>query len=299
MPSREHELLVELFRSCSDLAPELLAKLGVKLRYKHAETGTTDFSQVAPTEYRADAVIYLRDDSNAITNAVIVEVQRSIDDRKRRSWPAYVCNLHARRHCAVQLLVIAFEPSVAEWARTPIELGPPGFVLTPTVVDGHNFPRIIDTKEATKLPELSLLSAITHLDHEVFSTTISVVKRLDEDRAKLYLDVLWAAATKGNRNDLLEVHMSMTMDDVSYEEWSERRARIRAFMQPMKEVITGLVKEKIDELTADDRARIAAFGRDQFEPLVVGIERATNPAEVRQALAIVRLVHELPPPDDE
>src|SRR5512140_1359849 len=58
VPSRRHQVLVELFRNCGELAPELLRTCaGIKLDHDHVEPGSIDLSQVASTEYRADSVV--------------------------------------------------------------------------------------------------------------------------------------------------------------------------------------------------------------------------------------------------
>ena len=56
-----HELLVDLFRQRPALARELLsACTGVDLGGLIAELGSIDLSQVAPSAYRSDALIVLR-----------------------------------------------------------------------------------------------------------------------------------------------------------------------------------------------------------------------------------------------
>ena len=70
-----HEMLVELFRTRSELAPRLLQRYaGIDLAHARAEHGSIDLSQVVPTQYSADAVSILRDAENSITSAVISEV---------------------------------------------------------------------------------------------------------------------------------------------------------------------------------------------------------------------------------
>jgi hypothetical protein len=122
-----HELLVEMFRTRGELAPALL-ELCSELELAHArvEQRSIDLSQVASTEYRADAVVVLWDRDDAITAAVVVEVQLRIDHDKEASWPVYVTALRARLGCRVVLLVVVPSAQVASWARTPIEIGLPG-----------------------------------------------------------------------------------------------------------------------------------------------------------------------------
>ena len=132
VPSVLHQILVELFRNRSELAPELLRICaGIELPHDHVQLTSNDLSQVVSTEYRADFVVELRDRANAIVAAVIVEVQLRADPDKEATWPLYVAALRAKLRCPVTLLVVAPEPAVARWARRPIELGHPGFRLQP------------------------------------------------------------------------------------------------------------------------------------------------------------------------
>jgi len=57
VPSFLHELLVDLFRERPQLAPELLrACAGIWVESATVELGSIDLSQVAPAEYRSDAI---------------------------------------------------------------------------------------------------------------------------------------------------------------------------------------------------------------------------------------------------
>ena len=114
MPSFDHEFLVQLFREDGKLAVELLKMCaGLAVDHVRVEPGSIDLSQVAPTEYRADAVVILHDDTEQPVASVIVEVQRQIERDKLLSWPAYVANLRAQLACAAVLLVVAPDPAVA------------------------------------------------------------------------------------------------------------------------------------------------------------------------------------------
>jgi hypothetical protein len=125
--SFNHEILVELFRGNGKLAAELLRTCaGIVVNHAHVEIGSIDLSQVAPTEYRADAVVILSDLADRPVTGVIVEVQRQIERSKLLSWPVYVTTLRAKLDCSAVLLVIAPDPDIAAWARRPIDLGHPG-----------------------------------------------------------------------------------------------------------------------------------------------------------------------------
>jgi hypothetical protein len=103
-------------------------------------------------------VVIQRDREDRPVAGVIVEVQRQIDRSKLLTWPVYVATLRAQLDCSVVLLVVAPDPDVAAWARRPIELGHPAFRLTPVVIGFDDVPRIRDRAEASRLPELAVLS---------------------------------------------------------------------------------------------------------------------------------------------
>lgn len=191
MVSLDHEILVELFRHRPVLGPKLLrACARLALRGATAEQGSIDLSQVAPPEYRADSVIVLRDRAGEVVAAVIVEVQLAVDEAKLRAWPVYVAVARARLACPVTLLVLAPDRAVARWARRPIRLGHPGYVLRPVVIGFAQVPRIIDGAQARAVPELAVLSAIAHPDAEVASAARAALDLMSAEDQKLYWDYI-------------------------------------------------------------------------------------------------------------
>jgi hypothetical protein len=83
---------------------------------------------------------------------LLVEVQTSIDPRKRQTWPYYLEALHAEHRCPVALIVCSPEAEVRAWASAPIALGHPGFALKPVVVGPAKVPRVEEEAEARKAP---------------------------------------------------------------------------------------------------------------------------------------------------
>jgi hypothetical protein len=189
--SFEHELHVDLFRKRPALAPELLhACTGLQIEGTRAEGGSIDLSQVAPTEYRSDALTVLRDPTGVAVAAVIAEVQLQADADKRRTWPLYVAAARASHGCPVTLLVLAPDPAVARWASQPIELGHPGFVLRPVVIGYEQIPRVCDPAAARASPQLAVLSAIAHPELETAAAARAALDELTEEDKKLYWDVI-------------------------------------------------------------------------------------------------------------
>ncbi len=204
MPSLEHETLVSLFHNRPALAAELLAEFDVRVpQHARACLESADLPEITPVEFRADAVVVLRDHEDrdgASVLAVVVEIQRGRDRRKRWAWPMYVAALHARLHCDVVLLVLCPDQDMARWRAQPIALGHPGFVLTPLVADPDAIPIIDDPARAFDDPELAVLSALAHPVEKVVEALASGLEALDPETAVDYtehvLALLPAAAQK-------------------------------------------------------------------------------------------------------
>jgi hypothetical protein len=204
-----HEILVDLFKNRPPLAAEILAEvLGVALPdYTEAHLVSADLSEIQPAEYRADAVVVLLD-RNISVRVIIVEVQLAVDHRKRLSWPAYITVSRAIHGCPATLLVVAPDPSVAAWCAEPIETGAPGFVLRPSVLHRTAVPVVTDPAEASRRPELGVLSAIAHGDSEqgamIAAAVLPAIQGLDEDRANFYYDLVYNSMNDAARRALEE-----------------------------------------------------------------------------------------------
>jgi hypothetical protein len=289
MPSFDHEILVDLFREDGRLAVELLRRCaGISVEHTRVEHRSIDLSQVVPTEYRADDVLILfRRDSSA-TTAVIVEVQLDEDDDKLRTWPVYVAALRARLRCPAMLLVITRDPATARWARRPIELGHPGFQLTPLVVDYADVPQITDLETASRLPQLAVLSVLAHPALEAAEMAIEAISQLPEDLLRLYTDVILKALPAELRR-ILEARMIKGYQYQSdfarkyygqglEEGRQEGRERLQA-------AVVALARTKLKTVSDDDLARIAAITDLRvLTELVTSLGQARSVARARAAL---------------
>ena len=214
MPSLLHEALVELFRRRITLAPEVLSEaLGVALpEFTEARGETVDFTQIIPTEYRADLVVLLLDGRPVL--AIVVEVQLSRDLDKRRSWPVYVTTLRARFDCPACLLVVCSDAETARWCASPIEIGHEGFALRPYVLGPGSVPVVTEAKRAQAAPELAVLSALAHgkgeRGLEVAVAAVAAAAGLDEGRALFYTDLVLSALPEAARCALEELMSSGT-----------------------------------------------------------------------------------------
>jgi hypothetical protein len=206
MASLRHEGLLHLFRNRPALAPELLRdSLGLSLPdWSEARVESAELTEVVPTEYRADLVVLLLDGKPVF--AIVVEVQLSRDENKRKTWPLYLTSLRSRVGCPTVLLVVTPDASVARWCAQPIELGHPGFVLQPLVAGPDAIPILIDEQAARQDPELAVLSAMAHgqakVGQSIARTVLAALAGLDDERVRLYVDLALSSLSEAARNAL-------------------------------------------------------------------------------------------------
>jgi hypothetical protein len=221
MPSVVHEALILLFRNRPALAAELVRDvLHVELpEFKEARISSADLTEMRPAEYHADLVVELLDDGPV--GAVVLEVQRAVDERKRLSWPSYAAVLRRRLEREVCVLVVTPEESVARWAARPIGLGG-GNWFTPLVLGPEAIPQVTDVNVARLDPELAVLSAMAHGAGEnpaeaasIAAAALIASTALDADRSRLYCDLILASLSEAARGEL------QSMDPAKYEFQSE------------------------------------------------------------------------------
>ncbi|NEE03558.1 hypothetical protein [Phytoactinopolyspora halotolerans] len=266
MPSTLHESLIEMFRARPALATDLLVgPLNVAVpAYERATVASADLTTLAPAEFRADAVLTFTTaaDDETPALAVIVEVQLHEDENKKRSWPTYVANLHARLDCPVVLLVVCPRARTATWARSAIELGP-GHIIQPMVVGPEAVPVVTDPARARQEPELAIISALTHgrdLRHRaILDAATTALNTFDPEHALLYAETMLVALPKEARR-YLEAHMAVY--DI-HEPKTEffRRMRDKVLAEGLAEGrAAGLAQGRAEGL-AEGRAEGLAEGR--------------------------------------
>jgi hypothetical protein len=291
MPSQLHESLLLLFRNRPALAPELLRDaLHMELpQYTEARLDSADLTDIQPAEYRADLVVLLSNATAVL--GIVVEVQLSADERKRFVWPVYVANLRARLKCPVCLLVVAGDEAVARWAAKPIDLGAANR-FRPLVLGPSGVPEIVDEAQAQADPELAVLSAMAHGKDadSAKSAQIAMAAQmaslgLDEDRSKLYFDLILNSLSEAARRAL------QIMDPAKYEYQSDfaRRyvAQGRAEGEARGEatgraaLVTKLLTHRFGSLNDATRTRIATASIEELD--AIG-ERVLTARTLQEAL---------------
>ncbi|HRC55532.1 MAG: hypothetical protein IPI49_29700 [Myxococcales bacterium] len=300
MPSLFHEALLELFRNRAELTRELLRILCPDqlpaLDQSTAESASIDLSQVTSTEYRADQVtVFRRADRSAIL-AVVVEVQLHLDPRKRSSWPVYLTAAGANLECPVLLLVLAPDPAVARWASRSIPTGHPGFDLRPLVLSYAEIPRVVEAGVAIQVPELGVLSALAHPEHDVALAAFAGLRALPDDQVKLYFDLIWKALSDTVRTSL-EAHMLHYQYESDFalkyialgREEGQRVGREEGQRvgreEGQRRAALALARAKLGALSPQEEAVIAGLHDERrLEALIVALGQAVDAAQAREAL---------------
>jgi hypothetical protein len=269
VPSQLHESHLLLFRNQPTLAAELIrdALREEVPRFSEARIVSADLTEIQPAEYRADLVIQLLDAE--VVFGIVLEVQLSVDDRKRFVWPAYVTNLRARLECPVCLLVVTADDATAKWAGRTIELGGLHW-LTPYVVGPSGMPLVVDESVARANPELAVLSAMAHGrdDDSALAARIATVAQrvavsLDSDRSKLYFDLIVSSLSEAAR------HALKAMDIRKYEYQSDfaRRYVAQGRMEGLTTIVSRLLAQRFGELSAETRQRISEYSVPELEAM--------------------------------
>jgi len=281
MPSITHETLVDLFRDCPALAPELLRRAGLDLGGgTTARVTAAAFTDLDPAEYRADVVIRL-DLDDAPVEAVIVEIQLDRDVKKRTSWPLYVAGAYARFGCPVTLLVVAIDDSVAAWCARPIPLDHNGSMTCPVVLGPRELPRITDVDHARALPELAVLSAAAHGAEEdaaeLAVVALSACQGLDNKRATRYADFVMASLGEVARRAL---ESFMSLHQYEYQSEFAKKYVEEGSKNALREVLSEQLAQRFGDLSEALRARIDNAETDDLERWTRRIIPAATLADV-------------------
>ncbi|WP_437763161.1 hypothetical protein WMF27_42495 [Sorangium sp. So ce281] len=208
MPSVIHEALVELFKNRPTLAAEMLHDaLGHPVpTFTEARVESSDFTEIVPSDRRADVVVLLVGEQQRPAMAVVVEVQLGVDPDKPYVWPVYVTQTRARHRCPTGLLVVTIDAAMARWSARPIDTGHPGWTLTPLVLGPQGVPVVTDAEQAKAAPEVAVLSAMAHGQSEAAEAIglafLAAAPGLDEERRAVYGDLVLSSLNAAARRRL-------------------------------------------------------------------------------------------------
>jgi hypothetical protein len=200
-----HEALVDLFRHRPALAAEAVQDLlHVELpAYSDISIEESALNQLVPVEFRADLVVLLQEGKPVAV--LVVEVQLDVKATKRRPWASYVTTVSHKYDCDAYLLVVTPYAHVATWAADPIHLGGDSRIQ-PLVLGPAAIPQVTDQTTTRGREELAVLSALAHADgpdgEQVATAALRVLLDLDDERARLYLDVILLSVSQATRQHL-------------------------------------------------------------------------------------------------
>lgn len=205
LPSVLHEALRELVTQHPGLLRRLLPA-NVGLAEGPLVAVATELTDPRVNQLLPDAVL-VSPDATTPRVALIVEIQLSVAEPKRRVWPQYAAAAHCRYACAATVVVVTPDAKVEEWARRPIEIGP-GHVMTPWVVGPGRLPRL-PRREVDASPKLALLSTLAHITDPSYAEqalwTFETLARPGRDVDGRLADILDAALSAAIRERMEEL----------------------------------------------------------------------------------------------
>lgn len=150
-----------------------------------------------------DTVITLKNDGVPVM-AIAIEVLPEADPENQYRWVSYMGALYARMKCPVTLLVICMDQELADRYAAPINFGPPGSVLTPTVLGPAQIPVVVDpTRDSV---EMTVFSALAHGNAPDSTPTLKAfldaMKLVDSERADSYTEVVRSTLGESARKRL-------------------------------------------------------------------------------------------------
>ena len=211
MPNKEHEIPLKIIRNAPELVVPLLRDaVGYDLP-EHTEVVLTsaECTDSTPRTYTPDGAVLLRAGTeNAL--AVVVEQQARWDSDKFWTWPVYLTTVREQLRCPTLLLVLCPTDKAARDCAGRIPLGQPGNTVTPSVVGPSQIPVVTDPEQARDMPELAVLSAKAHGDHDLrtLDTVMEALNAVSSDRRAFYYDYVLAGRSEEARKyleDLMSV----------------------------------------------------------------------------------------------
>ncbi|WP_242901263.1 hypothetical protein [Actinomadura terrae] len=199
MPTAEHESPIQIIRDNPAIIAQVMrAAFDIEISDDvEVRTASEDFTQIAPTAYRADNVVEICERGSPERKiGVVAETQRAVDPKKRHSWPLYLTGLFARLECPSYLVVICPGGRVAQWAREPIDIGHPGFTLAPLVLGPGTGPLVTSTDQAAQMPELAVIAALANVTPpteeslEITYAALATIENTQQENGHLYTDMV-------------------------------------------------------------------------------------------------------------
>ncbi|MFC4563143.1 hypothetical protein ACFO4E_14860 [Nocardiopsis mangrovi] len=236
-----------------------------------------DVTSIAPTELRADSVVVCEDGRGEPQLAIITEVQLNIAKGKRRSWPQYATNLHARLACPVALLVLTPDDSVAKWCAAPIDFG--CGEVRPVALSLTGLKPFTDHEKVRRHPELAMLAAAGSRtdDRTALDALVPALRACIEASSTGYVEyVLTALPARAKK--YLEAAMNLRID--GYETEAFKRPFLEGEMKSRAEDVLLVLEKRGIEISGEARTRIASCG--DIDTLTLWLGRAVTADRVEE-----------------
>jgi hypothetical protein len=291
-----HEGLVALLRERPFVVLDLLRSAhGIELApVSLLQLDDADLTDLDPAERRADLVLLCLGDDRRPVYGLIVEVQLGNDPDKPFRWPAYATSLRDRRRCPVDVLVVCVDEALARSLAVPIRLGRGPSVFQPLVIGPDAVPLVVDPAQATRDPELAVLSALAHHASEAGPdaafAAVTAALGLDERRRGVYFDLVWATLNEAARRAI-----EARMGQGEYQYQSEF-ARTYFAQGEAAGQAKGEAKGEAKALLTILAARGLKLTRAQRERVLVCTDLAQLEGWVRQAVTVKTTAELFAPP---
>ncbi|WP_437296226.1 hypothetical protein [Sorangium sp. So ce426] len=289
MPSVTHEALVELFKNRPTLAAEMLHDaLGHPVpTFTEARVESSDFTEIVPSDRRADVVVLLVGEQQRPAMAIVVEVQLRVDPDKPYVWPVYVTQTRARHRCPTGLLVVTINAEMASWCSRPIDTGHPGWTLTPLVLGPQGVPVVTDAEQAKAAPEVAVLSAMAHGQSEaavaIGEAFFAAAPGLDEERRAVYGDLVLSSLNAAARRRLEAMMKSGYQFQSEFARGYVAKGRQEGILEAKAQAVLAFLEARGLEVPAEVRERVLAS--TDLDELDRWIRRAAVISDARELLA--------------
>jgi hypothetical protein len=281
MPSPRHDALNLLFTEDPRFAIEVLRDLlGVNIPVSGpVQVGQNQLNDRPSTDFHPDSVITVGAPQDPV-HGIIVEIQQSATEGKRRQLPRYAAALWLMLSCPVTVLVVCPSAKTAAWYTEPISTDLPGFVFKATVLGPDDIPLLSEPKQVVAQPKLAALAVMAHGNRkEVIETFLDGLQHLTRDYALYYYEHVHSLAAPPVRRILEEFMVSKTpvlSSNFAREHFSRGVAEGEAKGEARgeaKAVLLTLAARGV-EVSGEARSRIA--GCEDLDQLEVWVRRAAT-----------------------
>ncbi|WP_437296225.1 hypothetical protein [Sorangium sp. So ce426] len=256
--------------------------------FTEARVESSDFTEIVPSDRRADVVVLLVGEQQRPAMAIVVEVQLGVDPDKPYVWPVYVTQTRARHRCPTGLLVVTINAGMARWSARPIDTGHPGWTLTPLVLGPQGVPVVTDAGQAKAAPEVAVLSAMAHGQSEA-AEAIGVAffsgaaEGLDEEHRAVYGDLVLSSLNAAARRKLEAMMKSGYQFQSEFARGYVAKGRQEGSLEAKAQAVLAVLEARGLEVPAEVRERVLAS--TDLDELDRWIRRAATIGDARELLA--------------